>query len=317
MAQDEQPGHHGPRKQDYMAERIAAFEEYKTVRSLLEQFSQLIREADAERPAYVAVIPLRDRDDESPTRIVPEEYSDARPARAKAADVITATVIREHQHPATVWRAPGLLAASAQTIELAHEVNAAKARLHQAVQKISPVRKTRVDEMRRVVPFIALKQCYRAIPILERRPRNVNFTWAVNGARAKQRTVAEWFAYLAELHGEPWEGYEPSRWEEMLGAAERRLAQLPEDEVLVQRQPVAPHPRANVWFYEEQVMYRCSLPMLYPDDGDQIIPYKPLGVADRRIRRAPRRNRAIEEEPLSRLLHLYRYRADARRQARS
>ncbi len=226
---------------------------------------------------------------------------------------------------------PGLLAASNTVLEAAHAVNAAKDAFKAAILELRALR-VDVDHdpainsaiqqdlisrppligaalRRSGLARLALKQCYRHIPILPARPRSLRWTWA----RTKSITrlsVPEAEALLKQA------GSDPGIDLQLL-----RLAALPRSEPLAQVQDCAPHLRANVVFASApepgaplRRMINAPVPVLYRGDSGEPLP---LGCQDLRLDaerkvkpdRKRRRDQKLESEPFLPAIRVYRYQA--------
>lgn len=213
---------------------------------------------------------------------------------------------------------PGLIGASADTLEAARQCNAAKDAFRDAVLALKKLRKPRadalLDELHRRDPDVAramqrmgtarlnLKQAYRHIPLLDVKPVKVGFTWSRQG-RTIQRIGHARIRTLLERRSET-----PQTRLEL-----DKLARLPADEPLARVRPVCPHLRANVVFdtggETERRLVQTPLPLLVPlqagEDLPEFVPVPPHPVGADRLRRSDVR---LEDEPFLVSLRVYRYR---------
>lgn len=148
-----------------------------------------------------------------------------------------------------------------------------------------------------------LKQCYRHIPLLEKKPTKIGFSWYVNGRSIKKIRVADIRDKLMAL------GHEKAHIQVQLAL----LSGYDPQEIMAQVQTLAPIVRANLVYHNsEQIIKKAmnvSLPLFIPSANDSMPLYNeidsepPLG----RTRQA-RNDQRIESEPFIPSLRIYRYR---------
>jgi hypothetical protein len=150
-----------------------------------------------------------------------------------------------------------------------------------------------------------LKQAYRHIPVLDRRPIKIGFTWSKHG-RVIQRTSVAAARRLLEQR------VETSQTRLEL----QRLAEIREIEVLARVRSVCPHLRANLVFSTEngspavcRRLMQAPLPILVPLRSGERLPefvaVSPDPPTTPRLRRADIR---IEDEPFLPSVRIHRYR---------
>lgn len=181
----------------------------------------------------------------------------------------------------------GLVMANNEVITLAQEINRAKDTFRALVQNIQKTDKdlwlsnkaqlnNRHQNLRNQLYYtglgrIHLKQLYRHIPILPRRPEKIGFTWYSNGRSIKKLTVAQAETKLLAM------GEEKSHIQQQL----QKLNTLPEYEVLAQIQTQVPVVRANLVYKitnekgnSETIRkaMNVSLPILVPEESSPLLP---------------------------------------------
>lgn len=206
---------------------------------------------------------------------------------------------------------PGVLGASAATLQLAQEVNLAKARFKAAVVALREgAAGGGRDEVRHVLAEaghddLSLRQAYRELVVLDTTPERIGFTWmtSVRSVRALSRGAAE--EYLHATLREEWR---------LTGALDA-IHRLPASAPLYIVREIKPHLRANLWFpggARRSVM--AHSPILFPLDPDQRPPVHgeparprvpddpgeatPLPGDTPAGPRLPRSNRVIASRPL-------------------
>lgn len=111
-----------------------------------------------------------------------------------------------------------------------------------------------------------LKQCYRQIPILDKTPSQVGFSWYTSGRSIKKLTIPQVEAMLLKL--------DTSQTHIQMQLA--ALGNLKPGELLAQLQSQAPVMRANIaWKYKSHTVRKarnCPLPILFPLEPDQPFP---------------------------------------------
>lgn len=298
-------------------QRVGAYRAFEQLQEALEG----LREAmvgDAARPALVHALPHQGSTDAGEPAGVPA-WSDVPLEGQAAREHAIAEIMRTHchpdQHPSTVTRAPGAIAASPATLDAAIAVNAAKDAFWEAAQKISPRQATRRRELHAMIPRISLMQTRRHVVAWTRKPERIQFTWAAHTSSTRQVTVRDLDQELVNrLRRGPPEGYDRERWQRLLEYGRKRLAELPESECVAIQTPMAPHVRAHVYTRDEDThktvrkMIAAPLPFLYPDDGGEPISIRPLPAFDPEAESVPHAGRMIEDEPFVAGLRLFRYR---------
>ncbi len=181
----------------------------------------------------------------------------------------------------------GLVMANDNLIDLAHSVNRAKDDFKKLVQSVQKNHKDwwlneksqlnkRHHNLREQLYFtglsrIHLKQIYRHIPILAKRPEKIGFTWYSNGRSIKKMTIADAQAKLLAM------GEDKQHIQQQL----QKLNTLPEHELLAQIQTQAPVVRANLVFQQKnenghietiRKAMNVSLPLLVPEDSNPLLP---------------------------------------------
>lgn len=295
--------------------RMAAYEAHCTLKERLAALDRALRVDDAERAAMVYNLPYRkDSQSSEPSWFGGHRFGPE--ARELAADVVTRTAYHDDQDRRSVVRCPGILAAAPETLELARAVNEAKVAFDVAVHQIGASRPVRRNQIKQFAPQIALMQATRQIVCLDERPDEIRFTWASHTSTSHPVRVADKRSELSRRrdHG-PTDGRSREAWRRLVDLALERLHDLSENEVIAERAVMAPHPRATVYHHGQRKPVTAALPILYPDDGDDLPLVGPLPWLDPRIKRATRCDRVIEDQPLVSGLALFRYRPDARRTA--
>lgn len=281
--------------------------------SALSHLAHAVRVTDAAMPAYAARLPYRVTGKPAPEFIDPEQLWDVE-ARAAAGGMLMTLRDEPDQDIMTAQRLPGLVAASAQTLARIEQVNVLKKAFYDAVQVIHNTRAIRRKLLLAEVPNVNLMQCWREIKVLEARPVGVAFTWAKHSGGTKKMTVAEAAKKIGEQARNPsFDVEDEDAFARMVERTLARLAALPSSEIVAFREPVAPHPRANIFVSEdEKFMRNVSLPLFYPQQpGAALPPVTPLAALEMRHPRIRRRSK-YETEPMSALFGLYRMRENAR-----
>lgn len=224
---------------------------------------------------------------------------------------------------------PGLVGSSSDTLLATNAVNTAKdalkdsvltlrrlnididrdPALNAALQQELTARPPLVNEALRRYGLrrLALKQCYRHIPVLSARPKSLRWTWARTRAITRI-TVSQAEQMLSQLG----DGLHIQR--QLL-----RLTELPKSEVLAQVQDCAPHLRANV-VYETPLgatravrqMINAPLPVLFPAEPGEPLP---LGWEDFKLsvdrnekpNRKRRNDQRLDPEPFLPAIRVHRY----------
>lgn len=303
-----------PSLRDPALGREEARQSYLSLEALLAQLAKRITHEDADLPAYIARLPFpyQEKDTTRTTPIVQVQTESllGEVARRHAAEIVVATTYQPDQHMQRVLRVPGLLSASPETLALVDAINAEKKVFETAFMAISPSATIRKEHIAMVIRAISVLQTYRLFPLLDVAPAKVSFTWTAHSPKTQRLTVAALRELLNKARGEVPEDTLPETWEMTIGEELSIISDLPGNEYLAIRKPLAPHPRVNLYLPGEDTPRTspASLPVFYPDTGSESLPpINPLDRLDMRFRRAQRSNTHIQSQPLIKRLHIYRY----------
>lgn len=289
-----------------MVERLNLLSNFEVMLSRLDDFCAAVRQDDI-LPVWVAC---------TEAELSEKNFN----MRFKAVRIYRALWYEDDQDGRETLTCPGIVGASADTLVAAHACNAAKDSFKAAVLALKGLshveaKAVLVDlhrrwesvavAMRRMgAARLNLKQAYRHIPLLERRPLKIGFTWSKQG-RVIQRTSRAAARRLLEQRVET-----PQVQLDM-----RRLEQIGDDELLARVRSVCPHLRANIVFTDPRGvgvlrrLMQAPLPILVPLSPGEPLPEfvtvasePPVGL---RLRRADVR---IEDEPFLPSIRVHRYR---------
>jgi len=298
-----------PPQRDHLETRVSVKAIYDQLVKALETLSECITVVDAHLPARTYWLPMRHKDSDKPHTIEPK-LLDGHQARQRAAEIISETQLRKGQDPRTALRCPGMIAMSAQTAQALQDVNALKEDFKMAVKQISDSASTRKREIVKIIPYASLMHIYRPISISVLYPNKVSFGWAVNTQSSKRMTRARARSLLDTHYQSKPENWEEEAWDKQWQMDITKLAGVAEDEILVQRNLIAPHPEMRVYIHDGYQEAIANLPLFYPHvEGRDLPPFRPLGTMDTRFARAKRCNTMVEDEPFIQSVHLYRYKA--------
>lgn len=241
--------------------------------------------------------------------------------RFKAIQIYRALWYEDSQDGRETLTCPGIVGASPATLEAARSCNIAKDEFKAAVLALKVLGRvethTAMADLHRRWESVAvamrrmgaarlnLKQAYRHIPALERRPLKIGFTWSKQG-RVIQRTSVAAARRLLEQRAET-----PQTRLEL-----QRLAEIRDPEMLARVRGVCPHLRANLVFTSEagspevyRRLMQAPLPILVPLRRGERLPefvtVSPEPPTTPRLRRADIR---IEDEPFLPSVRIHRYR---------
>lgn len=292
---------------------VAAKQELDELELVLKKVDNMINEIDKGLPAFTMDIDARHR--RINERIIPVYCDDVFEARSKGS-IILSKIYREYdQDPKTALRLPGLIASNKATIDLLKRINEIKARFKEYATSVSESRYIARKILRQRLGDVHLNQCYREIIVLENAPRSVTFYWSKNSYGIKQKTVAE---VINEIRQELEKGAPPTEegvaWRTALEIAKKKIASYPKYEILAKREPVAPNPKAQIYFegIDEPLTKSASMPIFYLHSHGDLPPIEPLGPMDSRVRRAIRKDIRVEADPLCKRLSIYRYKEQYR-----
>lgn len=236
-----------------------------------------------------------------------------------ACELLTDVWYRDGQDGRETRSRHGIILANVDMQQLVSKINASKDELRRVIQLYQQQNKCpdenikhllgqRHSEFREQLTVsglarLHLKQCYRHIPLLEKKPTKVGFSWYVNGRSIKQIRVADIRQKLLML------GHEKAHVQVQLSL----LASYKDHDMMAQVQTLAPIVRANlVYQQDDQIIKKAmnvSLPLFIASEDstlpifNQIAPEPPTG----RTRQA-RNDQRLETEPFIPSLRIYRYR---------
>ncbi|SFL25495.1 DNA replication terminus site-binding protein [Azotobacter beijerinckii] len=210
------------------------------------------------------------------------------------------------QAAGTVMRLPGYFTVGESLLEQVRQINALKDELAATIEKLrlelNLVPAARPRLMRRALGAkFNTKQLLRHIQCFDGSPRLITFTWAGHTTatgRVSVDKVRETLLANAEARASR-EGLQLEETPEFLEL--RTLASMADTEVLAKRRPVAPHPRALLWFTDSSrydAMVHANLPV-FVRAGNLPSEVTELKNFDRNARQAKRfdQKRRIEVLP--------------------
>jgi len=245
--------------------------------------------------------------------------------RFKAVQLYRALWYEESQDGRETLTCPGIVGASLETMAAAHACHVAKDEFKAAVLALKSLGRAETNHMmadlhrrwetvtvamrRMGAARLNLKQAYRHVPLLERRPLKIGFTWSKQGRVIQRTSVAEARRLLEQRAETP-----------QIQLELRLLAEIGEDEPLARVRGVCPHLRANVVFAEVEQsavsrrLMQTPLPILVPLQRGERLPefvaVTPEPLLNPRLRRADVR---IEDKPFLPSVRVYRYREFCRK----
>ncbi len=284
--------------------RIGLLENFEHLLASLNDFCMHLRQ-DAVLPAWVAR--------------TEEEVHDGLDVRIKAVGLYQALWYEDSQDGRETLTCPGIIGAGAATLTAAQACNESKDAFKTSVLALKTLTKPnaravlldlhkRHEEvaatMKRMgAARLNLKQAYRRIPLLDRRPEKIGFTWSKQGRTIQRTTPAEARRLLERRRETP-----------QVLLELRQLTGIPPNEVLARVRSVCPHLRANIVFVNPNGQVRrrlmqAPLPILVPlQPGERLpefVPIPPVPVGSLRLQRSDVR---IEEDVFLPSIRAYRYR---------
>lgn len=252
------------------------------------------------------------------------ELAEGLDVRTKAIRLYRALWYEENQDGRETLTCPGIVGADPDALAAAHACNVAKNGFKTAVLALKALGRVEANAamadlhrrqetvalaMRRMgAARLNLKQAYRHVPLLERRPLKIGFTWSKQGRVIQRTSVAAARRLLEQRVETP-----------QIRLELQRLAEIRGDEMLARIRSVCPHLRANIVFAAseglevQRRLMQAPLPILVPlrlgeslPEFVAVAPEPPIGS---RLRRADVR---IEDEPLLPSIRVHRYRVSYR-----
>jgi hypothetical protein len=242
--------------------------------------------------------------------------------RNKAVRLYSAIWYEDDQDGRETITCPGIIGASPETLAAANACNTAKDAFKMTVLALKALgrleanliiadlqhrQKSVATAMRSIgAARLNLKQAYRHLPILEKRPLKIGFTWSKNG-RVIQRMNRTTVKQLLEQRV-----VTPQIRLEL-----QLLSELHDSETLARIRSICPHLRANIVFSGcndvKRRLMQTPLPILVPLLPGEMLPeFVPI-TTELQIR--PRMRRAdikIEDKPFLPSVRVHRYRVPYR-----
>lgn len=177
------------------------------------------------------------------------------------------------QAPGTVMRLPGYFILCGSMLNEARAVNRCKSELEAAIEAERVIRNVAVSRRSNIMrqalgQNFSLNQLKRSIQVFDAAPRKITFTWAGHTSGKERVTVGQVReALIAEAHERSVATGEPvtnsPQWIDL-----RSIANMAETDILDVPKPIAPHPRAMLWFSERSrydAMLHANLPFFVLD----------------------------------------------------
>lgn len=211
---------------------------------------------------------------------------------------------------------PGLIALTNEQLIFANEINFLKNEFHKAIMALKTEndkqwRDTQSALARRFQPLndslsrdnltrLHLKQVYRQLPLVIKRPKKVGFSWYTSGRSIKKISQKDAKTLLEKLNTDAFHVQQQLT----------RLANLPANEMLARVQMQAPLLRANLVFHEnKRKAMNVSLPLFFPQAGENRLPdfSIPSEVKPTTRQRLTRSDNKIEDEAFLPSIRVHRY----------
>lgn len=195
------------------------------------------------------------------------------------------------QHPATVMRLPGWILLSEDLVTHFEQVNQMKDDLKSLVQQKPPG--SRAALTRELFPGISMLQAYRHIFAYRNCPRQIIFSWAGHTTSSEETTVRDVMEIIEESRLLPPSHLDIDEWNGVIDNELRILATWSDSTPLLYRKPIAPHPRAMLYFSDSSrhdAMVHANLPIFLTCAPGNKPTVKGLGVFDYDKRSAKRKD---------------------------
>jgi len=267
--------------------RMAVLESFQSLQQHLNFLSELLPQ-DSKLPAWLEPLPYPSLKSDNPREATCRLYRQL--------------TYLDDQEGREILLGVGLIGVSKKTLEQAHALNMAKKQFKQAVQALKAQKLSLTDDWLREafiqlfetfrndytataleaagLSRLHLKQCYRQIPILDKRPLKVSWSWA--NTRSIKKISKKDAIELLNKKGDD------------LGIQSQisKVHAMSAGECIAIVQELAPHLRTNIVYpgvdEVDRVMMKGSLPLLYPAQfGEElpvIIPPKPIKLGERQTR---------------------------------
>ena len=263
----------------------SALHYFEALTTAVAQFNRVwpTRAQDAgmfELPAYA-----RDkRRDLVPDTIAPV-YLQGKSAIALAQQAVKQFKRRSYQNPLSVIRFPGWVSTTQTLIDEINIINELKEGLQETIKLIEPDDAARIHLTRRLFPGVSMLQVYRSIACHHEPVDRLEFTWSpmtmATRKLDKSKTIQQLETSLAK--SPPAEFESRATWRAVVEKEIRDIVNLGNGE-LVQRKPIAPHPKVMVYFREGRdtlpvnkydAIHNASLPIfIRADESLSVSPLK-------------------------------------------
>lgn len=296
-------------KTSLVAVRITLLTSFETMLERLDALCTAVRQ-DSELPAWV-----------------PRTETELRgnlDMRLKAIQLYRSLWYEDSQDGRETLTCPGVIGASLATLVAACACNTAKDEFKAAVLALKVIGRAEAGDvmadlhqrwetvataMRRMgVARLNLKQAYRHIPLLERRPLKIGFTWSKQGRVIQRTSVATARLLLEQRVKTP-----------QIQLELQRLTGISDTEPLARVRRVCPHLRANIVFSElegaevSRRLIQTPLPILVPlQYGERLPEFVTVASDPPANLRLRRTDVQIDDEPFLSSIRVYRYRSFCR-----
>ena len=245
------------------------------------------------------------------------------PSRNQIFNLIQQCEYLDHQQPRDILVGAGLVAASPETLQAIKDLNTAKDSFKASILALKAAKMSTSDPylteqfeytldkrlsatartLKKVgLPRLHLKQCYRRIPILPKRPERASWTWA-NTKAITRITVQQAEALLLKQGND-------------IGIVIQlsKLRALSIDTPLAIVQELAPHLRANIVLATDtskttRIMVKGPVPLFYLYEEALPLPtLKPPGEKKgKKTDRSIRSDVKLDPEPFLPAIHVHQY----------
>lgn len=231
--------------------------------------------------------------------------------REKATAVLSQLHYLDNQAPREILICAGFIGATEDTLLLAKELNYRKDQFKKSILALKSAKRPTNDAKSRSIQAsqylnemglgrLHLKQCYRKIPILDKIPSKISWTWAHTKA-IKKISVRKAHEMLLKKGNDVG-----------IQIQLQQLNMLPEHESLAIVQELAPHLRANLVFIQEKsvqrTMIKGPLPIFFPCTSLTPYPqFTPPGEKCGRSDRLIRSDVRLDPIPFLPAIRVHRY----------
>lgn len=207
------------------------------------------------------------------------------------------------QSTGTAYRLPGVVYMGEANLDAVDAVNLQKAKLQDLIKSAAPKKHDRLKLCRELLTGCSMSQVYRDVVAIQGDVQSIRFTWMTHSVGATRLSRSEACGVIqSNIDAESQLG--DSARVTALSITKERVTALNNDDVIMMRRPVPPHPRANIVMATGNLQEKANMPFLVSGTPDSISQgaLRAFDLSKKRTERSDKLNTTLLHEGLG--LHL-------------